>query len=248
MGTSTVSGPFRSANGFQELVNGVWTPVAGGGGSGGVANTCLVQIPINIDCTYFSPFSGSASMKLDLPFTVQEVTDSIASGGVWSKYSGYSLDMTITRYPRAGTPLANACNWWSYAFTYSNSVSPIQTLMVNPTVVDNGQYGYSLYTSCANPFGSPQPSPSLGGLSTCMGGGSSGFPYIQYVNEALITGSCGSPFGCGTSPDSLFYIRTDFCAYYADYWFAKTQCGVDIDAEGFKLTGVANVRLNFFDR
>jgi len=32
MGTSTVSGPFRSANGFQELVNGEWVPVAGGGG------------------------------------------------------------------------------------------------------------------------------------------------------------------------------------------------------------------------
>jgi hypothetical protein len=32
MGTSTVSGPFRSQNGFQELVNGVWTPVGGGGG------------------------------------------------------------------------------------------------------------------------------------------------------------------------------------------------------------------------
>jgi hypothetical protein len=35
MGTSTVSGPFRSQNGFQELVNGVWTPVGGGGGGGG---------------------------------------------------------------------------------------------------------------------------------------------------------------------------------------------------------------------
>jgi|688.fasta_scaffold459301_3 hypothetical protein len=34
MGTSTVSGPFRSQNGFQELVNGVWTPVGGGGGGG----------------------------------------------------------------------------------------------------------------------------------------------------------------------------------------------------------------------
>ena len=33
MGTSTVSGPFRSANGFQELVNGQWVPVAGGGGT-----------------------------------------------------------------------------------------------------------------------------------------------------------------------------------------------------------------------
>lgn len=35
MGTSTVSGPFRSENGFQELVNGQWVPVAGGGGGGG---------------------------------------------------------------------------------------------------------------------------------------------------------------------------------------------------------------------
>lgn len=32
MGISTVSGPFRSQNGFQELVDGVWTPIGGGGG------------------------------------------------------------------------------------------------------------------------------------------------------------------------------------------------------------------------
>jgi hypothetical protein len=38
MGTSTVSGPFRSQNGFQQLVNGVWTPVGGGGGGGGVVD------------------------------------------------------------------------------------------------------------------------------------------------------------------------------------------------------------------
>jgi hypothetical protein len=35
MGTSTVSGPFRSENGFQQLdENGEWVPVAGGGGGG----------------------------------------------------------------------------------------------------------------------------------------------------------------------------------------------------------------------
>ena len=33
MGISTVSGPFRSQNGFQELVDGVWTPIGGGGGN-----------------------------------------------------------------------------------------------------------------------------------------------------------------------------------------------------------------------
>jgi hypothetical protein len=41
MGTSTVSGPFRSQNGFQELVNGVWTPVGGGGGGGGSIATVV---------------------------------------------------------------------------------------------------------------------------------------------------------------------------------------------------------------
>ena len=41
MGTSTVSGPFRSQNGFQELVNGVWTPVGGGGGGGGSIATIV---------------------------------------------------------------------------------------------------------------------------------------------------------------------------------------------------------------
>lgn len=31
MANSTFSGPVRSQNGFQELVDGVWTPVGGGG-------------------------------------------------------------------------------------------------------------------------------------------------------------------------------------------------------------------------
>lgn len=32
MANSTFSGPVRSQNGFQELVDGVWVPVGGGGG------------------------------------------------------------------------------------------------------------------------------------------------------------------------------------------------------------------------
>jgi hypothetical protein len=45
MGTSTVSGPFRSQNGFQELVDGVWTPVGGGGG--GASLPVIMAIPEN---------------------------------------------------------------------------------------------------------------------------------------------------------------------------------------------------------
>ncbi len=50
MGISTVSGPFRSENGFQELVNGQWVPVAGGGGGATVifreANNITYQLPV----------------------------------------------------------------------------------------------------------------------------------------------------------------------------------------------------------
>jgi hypothetical protein len=52
MGVSTVSGPFRSQNGFEELVNGVWVPVTGGGGGGGStvifreANNITYQLPM----------------------------------------------------------------------------------------------------------------------------------------------------------------------------------------------------------
>jgi hypothetical protein len=42
MGTSTVSGPFRSQNGFQEWNGTAWVPVAGGGGGGGVTYIQLV--------------------------------------------------------------------------------------------------------------------------------------------------------------------------------------------------------------
>jgi hypothetical protein len=47
MGTSTVSGPFRSQNGFQELVNGEWVPVGGGGGGGVSAITAGSGIAVD---------------------------------------------------------------------------------------------------------------------------------------------------------------------------------------------------------
>ena len=44
MGISTVSGPFRSKNGFQQLdENGEWVPVTGGGGGGGGGTTTIMQ-------------------------------------------------------------------------------------------------------------------------------------------------------------------------------------------------------------
>lgn len=50
MANSTFSGPVRSQNGFQELVDGVWTPLGGGGGGGSVvvlpADTTTYVLPL----------------------------------------------------------------------------------------------------------------------------------------------------------------------------------------------------------
>lgn len=54
MGTSTVSGPFRSQNGFQELVNGQWVPVGGGGG-GNSAFTTIYRTETNLVYTLPAP-------------------------------------------------------------------------------------------------------------------------------------------------------------------------------------------------
>lgn len=56
MANTTFKGPVRSQNGFQELVDGVWTPVGGGGGGGG-GSTAIV---------YTTPSDGS-TVTVQLP-------------------------------------------------------------------------------------------------------------------------------------------------------------------------------------
>ena len=76
MGTSTVSGPFRSENGFQELVNGQWVPVAGGGGGGFVpvlltneyaSSFGLLDNRYSNDSTQAPPTGPSAGTIIQLP-------------------------------------------------------------------------------------------------------------------------------------------------------------------------------------
>jgi hypothetical protein len=69
MGTSTVSGPFRSQNGFQQLVNGVWTPVGGGGGGGGV-----------VDVITLVDENGGAQVGLACNSYSQDVSSSTPTG------------------------------------------------------------------------------------------------------------------------------------------------------------------------
>lgn len=75
MGTSTVSGPFRSANGFQQLdENGVWVPVSGNGGGGGGP---AIEIDLNLSNAYSwdkytaPPTGDTAGYIIDVPNTLE---------------------------------------------------------------------------------------------------------------------------------------------------------------------------------
>ena len=84
MGTSTVSGPFRSQNGFQELVNGVWTPVGGGGGGGG-----------GIDYTPFTwNIGGNTEIVLPTPTTAGQAWRYVSNLAGWTP--GTSLEISFS--------------------------------------------------------------------------------------------------------------------------------------------------------
>ena len=106
MGISTVSGPFRSQNGFQELVDGVWTPVGGGGGGGGgIAATVFLGdessntyfgIPDNrYSVSYYYVAGATAGTTIPLP--VVEVGQSILINANFA--SSYTDNVWALEYP-----------------------------------------------------------------------------------------------------------------------------------------------------
>lgn len=146
MGISTVSGPFRSANGFQELVNGVWTPVSGGGGN---PNDIVVSGKIypndgtNIwgaptSCSPFGPSYGNCFF-VDTGFTMQEIQDSLASNGKWACFSGYEMVVQLnTSTPNPDTNYQMSCvTGWS-----------VQT--ANCVYNNAGNYILASINSCGN--------------------------------------------------------------------------------------------------
>jgi hypothetical protein len=82
MANTTFKGPVRSQNGFQELVDGVWTPVGGGGGGGGSAivvpvtlgayQTVVVPKPADFGATlsYVGPILDRNSVGTGTTFTL----------------------------------------------------------------------------------------------------------------------------------------------------------------------------------
>jgi len=96
MGTSTVSGPFRSANGFQQLdENGVWVPVTGGGGGGGITTiiipdpSTITPIPVMTPGQTLALVGGPAAVNGDylVAFPSLPGTDSVSIAGLRTKMS-----------------------------------------------------------------------------------------------------------------------------------------------------------------
>ena len=169
MGTSTVSGPFRSENGFQELVNGVWTPVSGGGGGGGFVPVALVgqygpslglsDNRYSTDYYYNPPIGPTAGNIIQLP--------SISVGGTYYIYApvgGGSFDTWALKLPTVpgadlsafasskftvnyGTPTSGSFPVYTIgpdSFAYSNLSSPTDTLYVYGGISETSWLGITL--------------------------------------------------------------------------------------------------------
>lgn len=144
MGTSTVSGPFRSENGFQELVNGVWTPVSGGGGGGGGGGTTTIMqwgdflaLPAptaigqvyEVDVAYKFDESGLPSITIELP-VIGNGYDSVIVGSIFLQDSnnyppppvvgGIVTDIFEFTYSPTGT-----LGWANFRIVYLGPVTVV---------------------------------------------------------------------------------------------------------------------------
>jgi hypothetical protein len=135
MGTSTVSGPFRSQNGFQELVNGVWTPVGGGGG--GLVPVALVNQyggslglsdnRYSDDNTQNPPTGPTAGNIIQLP--------PISVGGtyfIYTQVGGSSMDAWALQLPTIpGADISSFSTGVSMVFDGYTGAGPVYTVGPN---------------------------------------------------------------------------------------------------------------------
>jgi hypothetical protein len=140
MANSTFSGPVRSQNGFQELVDGVWTPLGGGGGGNVQGYTIVNSTPQD-------------SVVIELPDGELGRTFTIAfdNGAIYNMpiftVGGVPLDMNYYPYVY-GTVWNNATN--AMYDVNTESWPTFQNLINNNG--NNSTYGHLTFTVVQNQF------------------------------------------------------------------------------------------------
>jgi hypothetical protein len=153
MGTSTVSGPFRSQNGFQELVNGVWTPVGSGGGGGGSVTVIpftpgipnQYELPLFTEvgqtAQFYWPFHANTGVEsLELIAPVVPGTYGTFMVSVFVDYDGNYQNAQISSDVVADTDICNSLITVSYGgvFNAGGPLIAVYNLFVVNTVFGVG--------------------------------------------------------------------------------------------------------------
>lgn len=142
MGISTVSGPFRSQNGFQELVDGVWTPVGGGGGTSlivlpdSTTNLVFTEPGQIITATSFNPTNGF--------YNTFTFTATVPQSGYVTEFSGFFNNVNA-----GGFPLTNISSSPNLTFGFSIFTVTLQLTFVFIGYKQSGMYGPSALISVA---------------------------------------------------------------------------------------------------
>jgi hypothetical protein len=137
MGTSTVSGPFRSENGFQELVNGEWVPVASGGGI-----QTVIALPDQTTALNFTEPGQSiivAGLSPDVATYTIDVAP-LAGVDIWVVDGGviqYSISGLTTTYLGNNFPIV--CGNFYFTFTFVD-IRPGTYGLITGKIVVTGWY------------------------------------------------------------------------------------------------------------
>jgi hypothetical protein len=185
MGTSTVSGPFRSQNGFQELVNGVWTPVGGGGG--GNPNDIVVTQEITAPADWY----GGNCFSIDTGVSAQTIQDSLASNGKWACFSGYEF----TLFTHSGDGVSPSYRGW---IVYEGNNTQIANCVAYESC-GGGYYCLGYWRSDCGSFGLyPETEYSPNGVGNAGRVGNYcalGYPTLNSCGMLATGVYCGSSYG-----------------------------------------------------
>lgn len=158
MAESTVSGPFRSENGFQQLdENGEWVPVTGGGGGGGVTSVIAgsgvsVSSPtgaVTIANTGVTSIIAGSGISVSAP-TGAVTISATGGGGGFTKILAQWGDTVALPAPTAVGQI------YEVDVAYSYNAVALPAVSIDLPTIGNGFLSFALTTAYGvDPFTSP---------------------------------------------------------------------------------------------